>query len=549
MSDTELPLSYYKTLIEYSVDVMTVMEIDGKITYESPSVMTVFGYTPEEMVGKNALSYIHPLDLPHALSVIAEAKIHPEKRYLVEIRYKHKNGSWIWIECNARFFPGIGIDAAVIHSRDVTDRKERTDTILKLQKAVEATNEAIFITDVNDTIIYVNPAFLALYGYSAEELLGKAASEFFKMIQTPEQQFEETKERLHTKHLVKIEVAQKTKTGAVITVEGTLNPILDDHGNIVGFVGTQHNISDRKSLESELAEGAKSLEMYKLAVEHATNHIVITDVDGKILFANKGVERITGFTNGEVIGQTPRLWGKQMDREFYEKFWHVIKDERQAFVGEVRNKRKNGELYWAMAAVSPIVNNDQLVGFIGVEEDITQNKQIISELEEIKERFEAFMQKSPSLAWMKDSEFRRIYVNATYCDFFHVTPEEIKKKTDYDQFPKDVADVLRADDLKVIKAGRPMEFEEWTVAPDGVKHLWQVYKFPFKDKQGRQLVGGLATDITERKKAEQALRERTEDLEKMNSLMVGREVKMSELKDQLSKAMAELEALKNNPPK
>ncbi len=549
MSDTELPLSYYKTLVEYSVDVMTVMDIDGKITYESPSVMTVFGYTPEEMVGKNALSYIHPLDLPHALSVIAEAKIHPEKRYLVEIRYKHKNGSWIWIECNARFFPGIGINAAVIHSRDVTDRKERTDTILKLHKAVEATNEAIFITDVNDTIIYVNPAFLALYGYSTEEVLGKSAPEFFKMVQTPEQQFEETQEKLHTKHMVKIEIAQKTKTGAVITVEGALNPILDDHGNVVGFVGTQHNISDRKSLESALAEGAKSLEMYKLAVEHATNHIVITDPDGKILFANKGVEKITGFSKDEVIGQTPRLWGRQMDREFYEKFWHVIKNERQAFVGEVRNKRKNGEVYWATAAVSPIMNNDQLVGFIGVEEDITQNKQILSELEETKERFEAFMQKSPSLAWMKDNEFRHVYVNETYCNFFKISAADVRTKADYDLYPKEVADKLHEDDLKVIHADKPMEFEEFVPSPGGEKRLWLVYKFPFKDTKGRQMVGGLATDITERKKAEQALQERTEDLEKMNALMVGREVKMSELKDQLSKAMAEFEALKNNPPK
>ena len=541
MSDTELPLSYYKTLVEYSVDVMTVMDIDGKITYESPSVMTVFGYTPEEMVGKNALSYIHPLDLPHALSVIAEAKIHPEKRYLVEIRYKHKNGSWIWIECNARFFPGVGINAAVIHSRDVTKRKEATDTILKLQKAVEATYEAIFMTDMNDTIIYVNPAFITLYGYTAQELLGKAAPDFFKLVQTPEQKFEENKERLHSKHLVKTEVTQKTKTGAVITVEATLNPILDDHDNIIGFVGTQHDVSERKKLETSLAEGAKSLEMYKRAVEYATNHIVITDPDGKILFANKGVEKITGFTNAEVIGQTPRLWGKQMDKDFYEQFWHVIKEEKKPFVGEIRNKRKNGEVYWATASVSPIIDTaGHLVGFVGVEEDITERKNAMKALEESEARFAAFMGKSPSQAWMKDKESRHVYVNETYCKFFQVTPEYMKMKTDYDLYPKDLADTLHAHDLKVLETGTAMEFEESKPSPNGEKHVWSVYKFPFKDASGEQMVGGLATDITERRKAEDAIRETTNEAVKLNELTVGRELKMIELKEEIERLKAEL---------
>lgn len=545
MADTELPLSYYKALVEHSVDVLMVIEAEGKTLYVSPSVEAAFGYTQQEQIGKNALSFIHPADLPHILSLIAEGKTHSERRYSVELRIKHKDGSWRWVQCSAQFLPDeAGMKGIIIHARDVTQRKEKIDTTSRLQKAVEAINEAIYITDINDTIIYVNRAFTALYEYTTEELVGKATSEFLKMVQMDEKAYPEAAEKLHAKQVVKVEVVQKTKSGQQITTEGTINPILDDHDNIVGFVGIHHNISERKKLETALAEGAKSLEMYKLAVEHATNHIVITDPDGKILFANKGVEKVTGFTIEEVLGQTPRLWGNQMGREFYEKFWHTIKDNRQAFIGEVQNKRKNGELYWTQAAVSPIVKNDQLIGFIGVEEDITNKKQLLSELEESKGRFEAFMQKNPNLVWMKDAASHHVYINEAYAKIFGVTVEEAKTKTDYDIFSKETADVLHADDLRVIASGLPEAFEERATTSDGTKRIWSVYRFPFKDALGNQMVGGMASDITERKKVEQALQERTVDLEKMNALMVGREVKMSDLKDKLSKAMAELEALK-----
>lgn len=333
-------------------------------------------------------------------------------------------------------------------------------------------------------------------------------------------------------------MVNKSKSGTLLTVEGSSSSIVNDKGQIIGFLSIQRDISARKKMEQDLVT-------YKLALEHATNHIVITDPDEKILFANRGVEEITGFTKSEVIGQTPRLWGGQMDKAFYEKFWHVIKEEKKPFVGELRNKRKNGELYWVMASVSPIIDaGGKLVGFIGVQEDITERKNAMKALEESEARFAAFMGKSPSQAWMKDKESRHVYVNETYCKFFQVTVEYMKTKTDYDLYPKDVADILHAHDLKVLETGTAMEFEEWKPSPSGEKHVWSVYKFPFKDASGAQMVGGLATDITDRRKAEDAIREKTNEAVKLNNLTIGRELKMIELKKQVEAQAKEIQELK-----
>lgn len=112
---------------------------------------------------------------------------------------------------------------------------------------------------------------------------------------------------------------------------------------------------------------------FKLAIESLTTHIVITNVQGVILYANPGVSSTTGYSHEELLGKTPRLWGGQMDSEFYALFWKTIKEDRKTFKGEVKNRRKNGEDYVARATVSPIIINGELEGFIGIEEDISEH--------------------------------------------------------------------------------------------------------------------------------------------------------------------------------
>ena len=124
----------------------------------------------------------------------------------------------------------------------------------------------------------------------------------------------------------------------------------------------------------------KDLQKYKLALDSASNHIVITDIDGKILYANKAVSELTGYAPDELLGQTPKLWGGLMPEEFYKRFWDQIKNQKKIFSGTFKNKRKNGDEYLAVATVSPILDEKgELVGFVGVEEDVTGERKIASD--------------------------------------------------------------------------------------------------------------------------------------------------------------------------
>ncbi len=123
------------------------------------------------------------------------------------------------------------------------------------------------------------------------------------------------------------------------------------------------------------AEMTKDLTKFKLALDSNNSHVIITDPDGVIIYANEAVTRLTGYSQDEILGKTPRLWGKQMPAEFYEKFWDTIKNKLQVFRGEITNMKKSGELYVADAIVSPIISQEgELLGFVGVEQDVTDRK-------------------------------------------------------------------------------------------------------------------------------------------------------------------------------
>lgn len=131
---------------------------------------------------------------------------------------------------------------------------------------------------------------------------------------------------------------------------------------------------------SDVENVAVDLEKFKMAVENASDHIVITDAEGLIIYANKAVESITGFSRYSCIGKkagNKELWGGQMTLDFYKKLWKTIKIDKKVFDGEVNNIKKSGQKYVAKISVSPVLNNKgEVMYFVGIERDITREKDV-----------------------------------------------------------------------------------------------------------------------------------------------------------------------------
>lgn len=122
---------------------------------------------------------------------------------------------------------------------------------------------------------------------------------------------------------------------------------------------------------------ADDLHLFKQAVDSAYDHIVITDLHGTIIYANKAACQTTGYALHEIIGNTPRLWGGLMEPAYYKKMWTTIKEKKLPFIGEVTNMRKDGNLYTAEVRISPMIDKatKEPMYFVGIERDITDKKE------------------------------------------------------------------------------------------------------------------------------------------------------------------------------
>ena len=149
----------------------------------------------------------------------------------------------------------------------------------------------------------------------------------------------------------------------------------------------------------------------------------------------------------------------------------------------------------------------QPVYSLGVIEDITARKKAEMALQESQERFRAFMDHSPAVAWAKDEAGRYVYLSKAYEDRFKVRLENWQGKTDFDLWPPEVAEKFRQNDLAALAAGRAVENTEEAVNSKGEISSWWNVKFPFEDAAGQKYVGGIAVDITPRLKAEADLKQ------------------------------------------
>lgn len=173
---------------------------------------------------------------------------------------------------------------------------------------------------------------------------------------------------------------------AVRWVHGLGVLVFNKNNELIEMVGTIRDITERKNTE----EGYKKL---SLAVEQSPASVVITNPDGEIEYVNKRFSDVTGYSKEEVLGKNPRiLKSGYQKRDFYKELWDTILSGKE-WKGEFQNKKKNKELYWESALISPLVDKDgKITSFIAVKEDITDRKREQEELIKAKEEAEEMNQ-------------------------------------------------------------------------------------------------------------------------------------------------------------
>ena len=232
----------------------------------------------------------------------------------------------------------------------------------------------------------------------------------------------------------------------------------------------------------------------------------------KIVYVNKAMLDITGYTAEEMLDNSPRmLQGERSDKSVLGKLRQELSACRSHRC-EVVNYRKDGTTYDAEVFVSPMNDADgKNTNFIGIHRDITARKQVERALRDTEEMFLLFTNNSPAMAWIKDEQGRYVYQSDSFVEWFGDRTDDYRGKTDHEMLPVDIADEFRRNDVKAMHSGQTQEVIEEAVGAEGQTETWWNFKFPFTNLAGEKFIGGMGMDITKRLQAEAGLRDRRRD--------------------------------------
>lgn len=301
----------------------------------------------------------------------------------------------------------------------------------------------------------------------------------------------------------------RKKDGTLIDVEITMNPIYFKGRKAVLILA--HDITKRKRIEGELRKLSN-------AVEQSPSSVVITDTEGNIEYVNPKFSKVTGYTRKEAVSQNPRiLKSGEIPPEGYKELWDTITSGEE-WRGEFHNKKKNGELYWEYASISPIKNTEGVIThFLAVKEDITDRKLMEKALQESEQKYRGLYESIKDGIVRTDMEGNILDYNQAYLDMLGYTKEEVTKLT-YQQITP--AQWYETEEMiiknQIVAKGYSDEYEKEYIKKDGTVFPINIKVWLIKNEQGQpDGMWGIIRDISERKKAEKELKKQRNYLENL----------------------------------
>ncbi|MGB3402550.1 MAG: PAS domain S-box protein [Microcoleaceae cyanobacterium] len=329
-----------------------------------------------------------------------------------------------------------------------------------------------------------------------------------------------------------------TPTGQLKWLKGISKPQYQPDGAIL-WDGCVIDISQRKIAEialkqlneeleirvqertTQLQQSLKNLEDLKLALNQSAI-VAITDTKGIITDVNDQFCQISGYSRKELIGKNHHIVNSGYhSKTFFRKMWRTI-SRGKIWRGEIKNKAKEGSSYWVDTIIVPLLNHqNQPYQYISISYDISDRKQTEIALQKSQAQLETFINHAPAVIFLKSLKGEYIITNRVCEQVLQASPGELIGKTDRDLFPPEAATAIQHTDQKAWKTGEVVYLEETVPLADG-EHIYETIKFPVADTNGTiYAVGGVSTDITSRKRAENALKQSEAHFQRLTANIPG----------------------------
>ncbi|HJT19996.1 MAG TPA: PAS domain S-box protein [Nitrospira sp.] len=501
------------------------LDLSGRTTFVNPSAAWMLGYQVSELIGQPMHEILHhtradgspyPREACPIYSVMHDGLVH---RVEDDIFWK-KNGTSFPVEyVSTPIQEGREIVGAVVVFRDMTERRQAQraveDSQRRFRQLAEHINEVFWITDpVKSQIVYISPAYERVWMRSCESLYASPHSWLDAV-------HPEDRERVRDAAFTKETLGTYDEEYRIVRPDGSVRwiwdrayPVHDRDGRVYRIVGLAEDITTKKEVEAALRASEERLEL----VIHGSNDGFW---DGRALpdrpwyspetpvWYSPRVKTMLGYSDAEfpdvLESWTSRLHPGDRERVFEALRAHI--EQRIPYDVEYRLKTKQNDYHWVRARGQAVWDaGGRVVRMSGSLQSTMDRRRAEEAARRGEHLLRTLADNTTAVIYIKDVEGRFLLVNRRFQELFRLPAEQIIGRTNHDIFPAAIADAFRANDLEVLTKKRTIEYEESAPLQDGL-HTYLSIKFPLCDESGEVYATcGISTDITERKRMEEALR-------------------------------------------
>ncbi|GAB4402016.1 MAG: hypothetical protein Kow00123_11880 [Anaerolineales bacterium] len=504
-----------RTVFHSSADLITIADMETGVYVDvNDGFLQMTGHARDEVIGKTG-DDLHLWREPAQRREVVRRVSQGQEVRNEEVWFYKKDGTPFIGLLTAEKVEVSGRPCLLCVVRDITERKqmeaESEQRRLFLENVLACAPDAIAVLDAQARVVEWNAGAAALFGYTRDEAVGKDIDELIagRDPALHKDAVGLTEQLLRGQPVTTSEMVRFRKDGTPITVIAAGAPIVME-GKTVGIVAVYTDITERKHMEEALRDSERR---YHTLAEMSPVGIFRTDAQGKTTYVNPRWSQISGAEPQDALGNGWVQAVHPEDREKTLSGWREAVREGVVSPAEYRFLRPNGTVAWVMGLAVPEVDDQgNVVGYVGTITDITERKRMEEALRESEERFRRLFERMPSgvavyQAVDNGADFVIKDFNAAAERIEGVRWEDVVGKRVTEAFPG-VSDLGLLEVLRrVWKTGEDEFLPEAAYTDESGRRTWRenwVYRLPNGD------VVALYNDITERKNAEEKIRESEE---------------------------------------
>jgi two-component system, cell cycle sensor histidine kinase and response regulator CckA len=509
----------YRSILEAMEEGLYEIDLKGNYTFVNDAACRQLGYTRDEMIRMNYKKICAPETrryLNRAFNQIFETG-RPE--LLMDYEVIRKDGHARIFQANASLMRNASGKATGFLSlaRDVTDRRRSEDRIRmseeRYRNILNTMQESYIEVDLKGNLKFFSEAVIRNLGYANEELLGM---NFRKLVDGENRKkvfgaFQQVFLTGESSKGFDWEIIKKN--GEKLTVESSVSIQKDEMGNAVGFRGVVRDVTQRKISEEALR---RSEEKYRIILDSMKEGLYEIDLKGTYTFVNKAAAGQLGYTPEELAGMSYKsITSPETGRHLYEIFHRIYETGEPEFLMDYDVIRKDGSIRTHQSNAQLIRDSSgKPTGFRNLARDVTDRKRAEEAEKQSEEKYRNILETMEEGLFESDFNNKYTFVNDAACRLMGYERDELIGMDAHRIHPPEMIDDILKIYRKMYKTGKPEFLLDYKVIrKDGSVRIHQANALTIRNSTG-EIVGfrTLARDVTERRRAEEALRQKEEAL-------------------------------------